>query len=282
MPLTKTQRKANKIAALKYIGVKSCKCGESRVEFLQFHHKPGLKKEFTIASRLHYSLENIKNELDKCSVVCAKCHRKEHYTQIEKCSEHFKSNDKCTVCKTIKTKKYRRRFKQALVEALGNKCHCCKVQQNLEDYDFHHIKRNNKEHSVSDLIKNNSWNKAKAEIKKCILVCVFCHIEIENNIENFHFKPIPSTVLDKNLEALENKYNLGGTYHEKLKKINTCLKCNIVISNKAKHCRQCYSYKTWPDINYLIEELKTRSMLNLAQELGVSDNGLRKHIKKYS
>ncbi len=52
-------------------------CGESDIVVLDFDHVSGTK-EHNIADmiRLGFSLEAIKNEIDKCVVRCANCHRR--------------------------------------------------------------------------------------------------------------------------------------------------------------------------------------------------------------
>lgn len=63
---------------------KGCaKCGDTRSYVLDFHHiDPSTKVEKVskIVSN-HYSASNneIKNEIDKCIVLCANCHREWHY-----------------------------------------------------------------------------------------------------------------------------------------------------------------------------------------------------------
>lgn len=58
----------------------SCKkCGEKRPYLLDFHHKNPNEKDFTISDKARINLENIKEELDKCDVLCANCHREQHY-----------------------------------------------------------------------------------------------------------------------------------------------------------------------------------------------------------
>ena len=59
----------------------SCeKCGYDKyVGALEFHHKDPSKKDFNIASaRLTTFSEYVKNELDKCTILCSNCHREEH------------------------------------------------------------------------------------------------------------------------------------------------------------------------------------------------------------
>lgn len=55
------------------------RCGESRPPCLDFHH-PGEKKD-NISTMVvdGYSKQSVKDEIDRCLVLCANCHRVEHY-----------------------------------------------------------------------------------------------------------------------------------------------------------------------------------------------------------
>ena len=54
-------------------------CGETHPAALDFHHLEPETKSFNIAAGATRSLESIKKELSKCVLLCANCHRKEHY-----------------------------------------------------------------------------------------------------------------------------------------------------------------------------------------------------------
>lgn len=57
----------------------SCEvCGEDAPECIDFHHEE--EKDFTIADALNkgYSIQRILDEMSKCKVLCANCHRKLH------------------------------------------------------------------------------------------------------------------------------------------------------------------------------------------------------------
>ncbi|MBU3923558.1 MAG: hypothetical protein KJ592_01435 [Nanoarchaeota archaeon] len=59
----------------------SClKCGESHVATIDFHHSFG-DKEKNISKMVAdgYSIDRIKEELEKCEVLCSNCHRKIHF-----------------------------------------------------------------------------------------------------------------------------------------------------------------------------------------------------------
>lgn len=60
------------------------KCGETRVYVLDFHHRDKKEKDFTIGKLNKGSLEILQQEIDKCSVLCANCHREFHYLESSK------------------------------------------------------------------------------------------------------------------------------------------------------------------------------------------------------
>lgn len=60
-------------------------CGESDPVVLEFDHVRG-EKLFTISdfSRVTYSLNKVKREIEKCDVRCANCHRRKHVNELLK------------------------------------------------------------------------------------------------------------------------------------------------------------------------------------------------------
>lgn len=63
----------------------SCaKCGDTRVQVLDFHHINPEEKDFTIGQIVKngtFTQEDIENEIDKCIPLCANCHREFHYLE---------------------------------------------------------------------------------------------------------------------------------------------------------------------------------------------------------
>lgn len=55
------------------------KCGDTRTWVLDFHHKNPSEKDFTVAKLKKSNKDVIKQEIDKCIVLCANCHREFHY-----------------------------------------------------------------------------------------------------------------------------------------------------------------------------------------------------------
>lgn len=60
-------------------------CGERDPLVLEFDHVRGVK-EYNIGDMAssNYAIETIQNEIDKCEVVCANCHRLRTYSRRKK------------------------------------------------------------------------------------------------------------------------------------------------------------------------------------------------------
>lgn len=62
-----------------------------------------------------------------------------------------------------------------------------------------------------------------------------------------------------------------------------CRKCDEHINRKSTYCRKCVPRKTkidWPEDNKLQEMVEAASMVAVARQLGVSDNAVRKRLKR--
>ena len=55
----------------------------------------------------------------------------------------------------------------------GNKCEICGYSKEPKILEFHHQK--DKKYRLSDASRNNTIDKLREEIKKCVLVCPNCH-----------------------------------------------------------------------------------------------------------
>ena len=67
---------------IEYLGGECVKCGATLedIHYSAFdcNHKDPSQKSFTISSA-GFDFDKIKNELDKCELVCSNCHRKITY-----------------------------------------------------------------------------------------------------------------------------------------------------------------------------------------------------------
>lgn len=77
------RRKKLKRMAVEYKGGSCERCGYDKcIDALDFHHLNPQIKEFSVSSKGHCrSWKALKNELDKCELVCANCHREIHSQQ---------------------------------------------------------------------------------------------------------------------------------------------------------------------------------------------------------
>lgn len=68
-----------KIQCIQYKGGKCIYCGYNECPAaMEFHHRDPKTKEFAIFSKRYFN-EKIKQELDKCDLVCSNCHHKIHW-----------------------------------------------------------------------------------------------------------------------------------------------------------------------------------------------------------
>lgn len=59
------------------------KCGISDFRVLDFHHIDPSKKEFSISfNYLNLGIDKIMQEIKKCDILCANCHRITHYEEM--------------------------------------------------------------------------------------------------------------------------------------------------------------------------------------------------------
>ena len=62
-------------------GLRCARCGEDHPATLHFHHTDPSVKEFVLSAAVArgYSMARISKEAEKCLVLCANCHAKEHF-----------------------------------------------------------------------------------------------------------------------------------------------------------------------------------------------------------
>lgn len=71
-----------KIKAIDHKGSKCSKCGYDKCyAALEFHHRDPTEKEFSWKNLRKQSWATILLEIDKCNLLCANCHREEHFDE---------------------------------------------------------------------------------------------------------------------------------------------------------------------------------------------------------
>jgi predicted transcriptional regulator len=78
--VSKRRRKLKELA-VEYKGNNCERCGYNKcIDALEFHHLDPQKKSFSIGNKgKTIAWKKIKNELDKCIMVCSNCHKEIHY-----------------------------------------------------------------------------------------------------------------------------------------------------------------------------------------------------------
>lgn len=72
------RRKKLKALAVEFKGGRCEICGYSKcIEALEFHHIDPSEKDFSISGK-SFSWKRVKEEVSKCVLLCANCHREEH------------------------------------------------------------------------------------------------------------------------------------------------------------------------------------------------------------
>lgn len=75
----KNKRRKFKLMCLNYKGGKCVSCGYRKcLDALEFHHLDPKEKDFNISSVTVFKFLKVKDELDKCVVLCSNCHREVH------------------------------------------------------------------------------------------------------------------------------------------------------------------------------------------------------------
>ena len=67
------RNKERRAHCIEYLGGKCVKCGAT--ERLEFDHIKREGKKYSIARKLSYKFDNLKEELDKCQLLCYDCHK---------------------------------------------------------------------------------------------------------------------------------------------------------------------------------------------------------------
>ena len=133
------------------------------------------------------------------------------------------------------------------------------------------------EHKCNECDIDNTWNNKK-------LVLQIDHIDgnvLNNKSENLQF-------LCPNCHSQTSNFGIKNSPIYKNRKVKKCLDCLVEISKKGIRCRDCAATKrtykntkiNWPTNNDLIKQLKESNYSLLAKKLGVSDNAIRKRLKK--
>jgi uncharacterized protein YerC len=168
----KIRKYAKKLKCINYLGGSCIKCGESSFFKLAFHHKNPNEKEFNFGNKINIRWSKLKDELDKCDLLCQNCHRELHYS--------------------LDNLDNRRGDKRIYLEYTGSQCVKCGYNECPAALTFHHRNPEEKEFWIGGLSEriNSVYEldeRIKNELDKCDLLCANCH-SFEHSDYNFFEK----------------------------------------------------------------------------------------------
>jgi hypothetical protein len=89
---------------------------------------------------------------------------------------------RCAKCRSADVMRRRRRVKTILVQEAGGACRLCGYDKYAGALHFHHLDAGSKEFSLGQAGITRSIEAARAEARKCVLLCSNCHAEVEAGI----------------------------------------------------------------------------------------------------
>ncbi len=158
-----------------------------------------------------------------------------------------------------------RRKKEHAVKVFGGKCCICGYNKCINALEFHHT--GEKKASPSYVIMRWSWQRAKKELEKCILVCSNCHREIEFKQMNCKLIPQPKPLLTKKCKQCKQQFDT-----RKERQVYCGDTCFWLSQRKCDR----------PTKKQLSELLSGHSWTAVGRMFSVSDNAVRKWARRYS
>ena len=98
--------------------------------------------------------------------------------ECQRCGQPSFKGKHCSACAVTL---WRIRLKEKAVAYKGGQCCLCGYSKCIKSLDFHHKDPNEKDFGIGTGF-TRSWEKVKAELDKCILVCRNCHGEIHAGV----------------------------------------------------------------------------------------------------
>lgn len=180
------------------------------------------------------------------------------------CSKTVKSLVRGEWCSACHTAVRRHAVKSALVAELGGACAHCGFCGHYSAFDFHHTE--GKEVTISEAIANCNTTTLRAELSKCSLVCSNCH-RGEHARKGVSFR------------AAVDAYEFRAP-----SRTFKCEECGVGVTHGSSRCIPCSArHRTriaWPTDKALLSMVHNSNMNQVAAEMGVAYNSVKKRVKK--
>jgi hypothetical protein len=166
-------------------------------------------------------------------------------------------------------KKWRHNTKLKMIAAFGGRCGHCNIVDHPTTYDFHHLDLgSSKEFNITHQIR--SWAILIEEAKKCVMLCGICH------------RKVHAKVIELAPDILRfDEYLIAST----AKLYDACPVCGHNKPHKSKACSLSCAGRLRQKIDWDALDLPSLlkehpSLLSLSRYLGISDNAIRKQLRK--
>jgi hypothetical protein len=211
--------------------------------------------------------------------VCTRCRQQKEPDQFYKRSRE-KPGDyhtECKVCFKTRMGERHHRHKVLLVEEFGGCCQRCGYQSDPRALVFHHIDPSTKSFTIAQRL-SASLKTLRKEVQKCVLLCPNCHTEHHLGLWEMERKrrgQIPRKSI---------------TPQTGMSCDPVCADCGVTISRGSQRCRKCAAARSpssfpqrvdWPPTGELLQRVAATNFSQVGREFGVSDNAVRKRIRKY-
>lgn len=110
--------------------------------------------------------------------ICTKCGQSKPFKDFYKKGGRKQGYaSECKPCFNKTTHERQKKNKQKYINYMGGKCSICSYNRCMEALEFHHLDPSTKEINLSSG-RGYSFERAKKELDKCVLICSNCHREI--------------------------------------------------------------------------------------------------------
>lgn len=108
----------------------------------------------------------------------------ELYCRVHGMTRHIRrdSGYRCATCRIADVTERRRRVKRILLREAGGACLLCGYDRCVAALHFHHVDPAEKSFGVAGRGVTRSLNAARAEARKCVVLCANCHAEVESGM----------------------------------------------------------------------------------------------------
>jgi transposase-like protein len=104
---------------------------------------------------------------------------------------------RCLACRATAVTERRRRVKRLLVDEAGGACALCGYDRCVAALHFHHRDPATKDFALSAAGVTRSIAVARAEARKCVVLCANCHAEVESGLVDLPVRSKASAEADE-------------------------------------------------------------------------------------